>query len=260
LSAATKRDERELVAHTARVVGVTHGFPAFQRDALVRCIRIMSAGMADFQCSRGERSGLADQKSMDRYCYCVAGVVGETLTELFCQHSEAIAANKARLLELSVSFGQGLQMTNILKDVWDDRVRGFCWLPREVFGRHGFDLDTMDRGDRTEAFAGALQELIALAHGHLRNALAYTLLIPSHESGIRRFCLWALGMAVLTLRKVHRLRARFATGREVKISRRTVRATVLVSNLSSRRDALLRMLFRLCSVGLPIAEPSHATH
>ncbi len=41
-----------------------------------------------------------------------------------------------------------------------------------------------------------------MAHAHLRNALSYTLLIPAHETGIRRFCLWAIGLAVLTLRKI----------------------------------------------------------
>ena len=36
-------------------------------------------------------------------------------------------------MRLAVSFGQGLQMTNILKDIWDDRERGACWLPRDAF-------------------------------------------------------------------------------------------------------------------------------
>jgi phytoene/squalene synthetase len=36
-----------------------------------------------------------------------------------------------QLLKLSTSFGQGLQMTNILKDIWDDAQRGVCWLPKD---------------------------------------------------------------------------------------------------------------------------------
>ncbi len=44
------------------------------------------------------------------------------------------------LSTLAASFAQGLQMTNILKDVWEDRSRGACWLPQEVFCRHGVDL------------------------------------------------------------------------------------------------------------------------
>ena len=49
-------------------------------------------------------------------------------------------ATGARLSALAASFAQGLQMTNILKDIWEDRSRGACWLPQEVFTRHGVDL------------------------------------------------------------------------------------------------------------------------
>ena len=37
-------------------------------------------------------------------------------------------------------------MTNILKDVWEDRSRGACWLPQEVFSRHGVDLAQLAAG------------------------------------------------------------------------------------------------------------------
>ena len=55
------------------------------------------------------------------------------LTDLFCDYSPEIAARGEELRRHAVSFGQGLQMTNILKDVWEDRRRGACWLPRDVF-------------------------------------------------------------------------------------------------------------------------------
>ena len=48
-----------------------------------------------------------------------------------------------RSTRLAASFAQGLQMTNILKDVWEDRSRGACWLPQEVFTRHGVDLSAV---------------------------------------------------------------------------------------------------------------------
>jgi PAS domain S-box-containing protein len=67
------------------------------------------------------------------YCYFVAGVVGEMCTDLFCLHSPELAAQRTAMMRLAVSFGQGLQMTNILKDIWDDRPANACWLPRSVF-------------------------------------------------------------------------------------------------------------------------------
>ena len=252
LSDSMLEAEKDLIHHTRRVIRITHGFSERQRTALARCIRIMSRGMADFQQNK-TLDGLADLPQMDRYCYHVAGVVGEMLTELFCTYSSEIDAQRSELRKLAVSFGQGLQMTNILKDIWEDRARGACWLPREVFQRVGFDLGRLAEDYQREKFSLGLSELIGIARLHLQNALAYTLLIPGHETGIRRFCLWALGMAVLTLRKVHANR-QFTSGRQVKITRRSVKAVVLVSNVSVSNDAVLKLLFGGFTRSLPVAE------
>ena len=251
LAPTTPEAERELIAATPRVVAITHTFSTTQRAALERCVRVMSRGMSDFQ-QGASRAGLADMAAMDLYCYHVAGVVGEMLTELFCEYSPAIRAQRERLLPLAVSFGQGLQMTNILKDVWEDYRRGACWLPRSVFAANGFDLAAMARETDNPHFVRGMEELVGIARGHLANALDYTLLLPREERGIRRFCLWALGMAVLTLRKIH-ASAGYSAGAQVKISRRSVRATVLVSNVAVSRDALLRVLFGVVTRTLPEA-------
>ncbi|TFH41145.1 MAG: phytoene/squalene synthase family protein [Lysobacterales bacterium] len=244
--------EKDLIFHTPRVMRVTHGFRERQRAALARCIRIMSRGMADFQQNK-TLGGLADMPHMDRYCYYVAGVVGEMLTELFCEHSPQIDARRSELQKLAVSFGQGLQMTNILKDIWEDRARGACWLPRDVFQRVGFDLAKLGENYQREKFSLGLTQLIGIARLHLNNALSYTLLIPDHETGIRRFCLWALGMAVLTLRKLH-ANMEFTNGQQVKISRRSVKSVVLISNLSVSNNTLLKLLFDGFTRSLPVAE------
>ncbi len=256
LSAKLPASERELVLNTPRVIRVTRSFDAGQQAAMGRCVRIMSRGMARFQ-ENASRDGLEDMAALDSYCYHVAGVVGEMLTELFCMHDPEIAAHRGRLQSLAVSFGQGLQMTNILKDVWEDYARGACWLPREVFRRVGFDLTSLTPGRRDPAFEEGYDLLVAVARGHLANALEYTLTIPSQQVGIRRFCLWALGMAVLTLRRIHD-NPGFRSGAQVKISRREVAVTVRVTDLCVRRDGLLRLLFETFTRRLP--EPPSGEH
>lgn len=244
----TLEAERDLVRNADRVLRITYSFSDTDRAALLRCVRIMVDGMERFQEGRFTH-GLRDEEQLDSYCYHVAGVVGEMLTELFCAHRPRIAKRRAELARLAASFGQGLQMTNILKDIWDDRGRNVCWLPRDVFEQEGFDLRRIDDGRDEAAYQVALGRLVASAAQHLENALAYTLLIPRSEQGIRQFCLWALGMAVLTLRRVNQRRD-FASGSEVKISRRTVYATVLISRLFGRSDLMLRCLFALLARGL----------
>ncbi len=251
LSASTTESEHDLIANTARVIRITRGFRPAQQGALERCVRIMSRGMAEFQ-QDARSDGLDDLPHLDRYCYHVAGVVGEMLTELFCDYSPRINQRREDLLALSVSFGQGLQMTNILKDVWDDRRRGACWLPRDVFLEAGAEIRSLAAGRDDPAFINGLFELVAIAHWHLENALRYILIIPTRETGIRRHCLWALGMAVLTLRRIHATPS-FRDGQEVKISRRSVRAVTLVTSTLVRSNLALKLLFKALTRGLPRA-------
>jgi farnesyl-diphosphate farnesyltransferase len=241
--------EKDLVAHAPVVIGLTHGFNPAQRAALTRCIRIMADGMVHYQ-GQETLDGLPDQAAMDRYCYYVAGVVGEMLTELFCDYSPEIAQRRAELMPLAVSFGQGLQMTNILKDIWEDRTRGACWLPRDLFEARGLRLSEILPGEWRPAYTDGIGHLVGVTHGHLRRALAYTLLLPPREVGIRKFCLWALGMAVLTLRRINAQRS-FSRGEEVKISRRCVRGTILATSAAADLDGVLRVFFDLASRGLP---------
>ncbi|MEY2701374.1 MAG: hypothetical protein RIQ52_2129, partial [Pseudomonadota bacterium] len=251
LSSQTLATEHELIAVMPRVIRITHGFDPEQKQALSLCVEIMSQGMADFQ-SRDLTTGLGTLQEMGDYCYYVAGVVGEMLTRLFCHYSPEIDRHRDEMMRLSVSFGQGLQMTNILKDLWDDHDRGVCWLPKDIFVGTGFDLANLHPGHRNERFKAGYRILIGIALGHLENALRYTMLIPTHESGIRQFCLWALGMAVMTLRKINS-HLDFSTSAGVKISRRTVHGTVLISRLTHRCDFLLGLAFSAASLGLPRA-------
>ena len=250
LSDRTLATERELVSHMQRVINVTAALSPAQRAAIHRCVELMCYGMPRFQSTASLR-GLPRMVDLDEYCYYVAGVVGDMLTELFCEYSPAIARNRPEMQRLAVSFAQGLQMTNILKDVWEDRSRGACWLPQEVFSRHGVDLARLTAEPYDPRFAMGMRELVAVAHGHLRNALEYTLLIPGKEIGIRRFCLWAIGLAVLTLQKINQ-NPEFTAGVQVKVSRRAVAMTRVLTDLTGRSDSLLWRLFELAARGLPL--------
>jgi len=252
LSSSTTASEHDLVTNTPRVVRITHGFRTAQRRSLERCVRVMSRGMAEFQ-QRDTSAGLDDMAQVDRYCYHVAGVVGEMLTELFCDYSGEMNARRDELLPLATSFGQGLQMTNILKDIWEDRRRGACWLPRDVFLEAGFDLSSLCPGQNDPAFARGLAEVVAAARQHLENAWRYIEIVPIREPGIRRHCLWALGMAVLTLRRIH-AKPGFSQGSDVKISRRSVSAVTVVTGILVRSNVALRLLFEALSRSLPFPD------
>src|SRR6202047_5070136 len=251
LSDHTLPTERDLVSNMDRVLRVASRLSAVQHEAIKRCVQLMCYGMPRFQFNASVK-GLARSSDLDDYCYYVAGVVGEMLTELFCDYSADIARRRAALSALAASFAQGLQMTNILKDVWEDRSRGACWLPQDVFTRHGVDLGAVSSEPFDPRFGAGFREVIGVAHAHLRNALDYTLLIPGREAGIRRFCLWAIGLAVLTLRKIEH-NPRFTAGVQVKVTHSAVAMTRALTKVAGRSNLLLRLLFAQAARGLALA-------
>jgi len=251
LSQETLDAERNLVANTPRVVRITSTFSVTQRNAVIRCATTMCGGMPEFQHHKS-LDGLPSLVDLDRYCYLVAGIVGEMLTELFCEHCDDLASHRAEMMELAVHFGQGLQMTNILKDIWEDKESNTCWLPRSLFNDIDGGLSQAMRSRNSDAMTTGITELVGIAHAHLQSALRYTQLIPKNQPGIRRFCLWAIGMAVLTLRKIQN-HPGYQNGNEVKISRRAVKATVITCNIAQSSNRTLKLLFDLGARGLPLA-------
>ena len=248
----TLPSEHALIRVIPRVIRITRQFDPAQIEALSACVETMAEGMPLFQ-GENMRLGLSKLSDMDRYCYYVAGCVGEMLTKLFCHYSPKIAENRDEMLSLAVSFGQGLQMTNILKDIWDDAERGVCWLPQDIFSEVGYDLSKLNAKTNDEHFRAGLARLISIARDHLHNALRFTQLIPSHEVGIRNFCLWALGMAVLTLKKIKQ-NLDFTRSEQVKITRNSVKATILTFKLIGRSNALLGALFNIVGQELQVLD------
>ncbi|MFJ7797279.1 isopentenyl-diphosphate Delta-isomerase [Pseudomonas sp. NPDC096950] len=246
LTDQTLQAERDLVRHLPQVLAVNRSLKPSQREFILQCLRVMTQGMSEFQENAGLQ-GLATRQKLDRYCYCVAGIVGTLLTELFIDFDPTLLPQRENLHRLALSFGTGLQLTNIVKDQWDDRLRGACWLPQDLLAKHGVQLAQLNAGQDDPNYARALAELIGTAHSHLQRALQYALLIPARHTGIRRFILWTIGLALLTLRHVHKNPAR-----TVKVSHAEVAWVMRLTRLSQRSDLGLRMLYKIASRTLPV--------
>ncbi|MEM7621841.1 MAG: squalene/phytoene synthase family protein [Planctomycetota bacterium] len=78
-----------------------------------------------------------------QYCYYVAGIVGEMLTELFGIITPAIAGD-AELRELAPRFGEALQLVNILRDSADDAKAGRFFVPSDAQRAALFELAEED--------------------------------------------------------------------------------------------------------------------
>ncbi len=66
------------------------------------------------------------------YCYAVAGIVGELLTDTFVFHHPPGLADHKELRQRSTGFGEFLQLINILKDSAVDATSGRIFIPVEA--------------------------------------------------------------------------------------------------------------------------------
>ncbi len=185
-----------LIAGAPLVLSAFASLPPASRAAIAECVREMIAGMRS-PTARGREAGIrfiaADFADLDTYCHFVAGTVGVMLTRLFSSElGEPPGLATARTRELGRRFGLGLQATNIIKDHADDVARGVCFVPRTSVG---------PAADRCPITQPQRDVLIRHAVDHLDRAMEFVLLIPHQADGIRLFCLWALMLALGTLRE-----------------------------------------------------------
>jgi farnesyl-diphosphate farnesyltransferase len=237
-------DDERLVNDADIVLREFHRLPRAHREAVRPWIQEMCAGMADFL--QRPPGGIGTVEDLDRYTYYVAGTVGHLLTHLFRLYDPRPAARRyQRLEDLATSFGRGLQLTNIIKDVADDRRRGFSFVPRQLCHLAGIrPEDLQDERHRSEARRVVLT-LIEKAKHHLSDALAYSTTLPRRFYGVRLFCLTSLFFAVRTLRLAERDARLLDPHHKVKISRADVYRTLATIRLIAPSNALVRAYFRM---------------
>jgi farnesyl-diphosphate farnesyltransferase len=222
------------------------------RAAAVPWIAEMIRGMGIYACRHPGEDGIVAVETLsdlERYCWFVAGTVGRMLTELFSQHlGGSLEEGRRRVLEANAEdFALGLQLTNILKDVTDDRARRISYVPRALSCAEGVPLAELVHPARRAAAHRVLAPIFARARRALDGAFAYTLAIPASAPGIRLFCLLPVFMAVRTLRVAEGNDDIFAAESKVKISRAEVAEIIDGSTASVDDDDALRARFSALS-------------
>ncbi len=148
---------RELLARMPLVLREFGALELPARVAIRRHVARSVDGMKQFVRRSDERNrltlGTVDE--LRDYCYSVAGIVGEMLTELYLLDRTELATAAEALRNRAAAFGEGLQLVNILKDAPRDAEEGRVYIPR------GVDLRTiLDLADRALTGAEEYVELL----------------------------------------------------------------------------------------------------
>jgi len=182
-----------LIADAPRVIDAFAKMPAEAMDVVREHVTRSAKGMASFVAMTHDgRLQLHDMQQLRAYCYAVAGIVGEMLTELFLLDAPQLRSIGSFLRARAATFGEGLQLVNILKDSRSDFSEGRTYIPPNV--------------DRNQ--------VIALAGADLDGATEYTLAVQNAggPKGIVAFTALPVALARATL-------DRLQTSSATKISR-----------------------------------------
>ena len=243
----------ELCRGAGAVFRTFRALPPSQRNTIRPHVLEMSGGMRSY-CARGVALRLADLADLERYCYFVAGTVGNLLTLLFEETVEGLSEElRGALRERAVSFGIGLQMVNVVKDVAADfRERGVCFLPLDLAREHGLAVERLLDPAMRDAGVAVVRAVCARAREHLRRAEEYVALWPtSGRSGragrtVRLFCVVPLALALATLRAVEQGDDTLRAGTEPKVSRTTVARILAEATGAAASNRTLAALLGRC--------------
>jgi farnesyl-diphosphate farnesyltransferase len=237
--------ELELCAQIRRVMAVLDTVPEEMQSAVLRWVAEMARGMQIYSHRSPDSDGVvapATSDDLERYCYFVAGTVGNMLTELFALEMKLEDEDPVvhRMHTHAEAFGAGLQLVNILKDIGDDMERGRSFVPRTLCQTEGLRnqqlIDPSRRGDAHRAVG----PLFELARMNLDRALSYALAVPPAHREIRLFCLLPLWLAVRTVGLAYGNDAMFTSNQPVKVSRQEVETVIEHCVRAYGDDALLR--------------------
>jgi len=234
----------KLLRNADKVFSEFAGIPEFLRSKVIPPVLEMASGMIHYSeehLVHGELI-LKTEKELEKYCYTVAGTVGKLLCESFIAVMQSDDSVNSILREHAVSFGLGLQMTNIAKDVMADRKRNVTYIPEEYLRKEGVSIQEFRDGNNQIAIK-VIDHLILKAAGHLEDALIYTLAIPKNYFTIRLFCLWPLWMALETLAMLRFNENLLVSSDSMKISRAKVLGIVQSTTIRCVSNRLLKADF-----------------
>lgn len=233
----------QLVYDLEKVLRVYRSFSPVMQNHIAKWVVEMSMGMHKYaQAIHKKRfSFLKSMKELDEYTYYVAGTVGYLLTELFSYYSHKITPQiRGKMELLAGSFGKGLQMVNIIRDMTVDLRRGQSYIPDELLKKYRLTRETIFEQKNALQAKLLFNELIQSAVEHLDRALDYILLIPREETRIRLFCMLPLFWAMRTLQKIQYNTLALLGSEKVKVTRGIIRKEYFLALINMRSNRLMR--------------------
>jgi len=163
--------EKQLLSVASLLFEDLHKLNSHDRLSLQKSLVTMKNGMLKFSVNEGTLR-LGSIKEVNQYCFFVAGVIGELLTDFISnltktRYSKTVYIN-------SYHFGLFLQKINILKDQSEDEIDGRFLVPNR-------------------------EQVISSIKINANGAINYLINIPLEQKEYRLFCAWSLFLGLSSL-------------------------------------------------------------
>jgi len=135
-----------------------------------------------------------DYPALSRYCHLVAGVVGEVAAQIFGQRQTQTTAYAHTL-------GQALQLTNIIRDVGEDAMRGRIYLPVNELQQFGVTAQEILNRTYSDRFTALMRFQAERAQGLYDQALS---LLPADDRRAQKPGLMMASIYRALLREIER--------------------------------------------------------
>lgn len=216
-------DEQALIANLGRCLDWLADLPPGDRDEIAKLMpKIIRGQTLDLQRFGAGGTGIIALKSaaeLDEYTYLVAGCVGEFWTAVCAQKLPHFAAlDVASLNSIGASYGKGLQLVNILRDMPADLRSGRCYLPADELLAAG--LQPTDLLTRPHDARGVVDHWLDIAATRLDDGRRYIEALKHRRVRVGCFLPWYLGIRTIALM---RRTPPLETSAKVKVPRSTVR-------------------------------------
>ncbi|MDZ4662762.1 MAG: squalene/phytoene synthase family protein [Pseudomonadota bacterium] len=164
--------EKELLRESYLFFSDLNNLPENVRQSMVRTVLDMKRGMAHWA-HGGQGIKLISMVQANQYCFFVAGIIGEMLSELFSFAEDSYQLTDKTLVD-SYRFGFFLQKINLLKDQMGDEPQGRFLVPNREEMRQSLLVDG-------------------------QGAIDYILGLPVSRKDFRIFCAWSLFLGLASL-------------------------------------------------------------
>ena len=249
LSGIGEHHERETLESFDAVSRVFSTLPGPQQAVIRDITRRMGQGMAEFV-SKDMGQGTKTVSEYNKYCYYVAGLVGEGLSSIFTlsgHETATVAASK----QLSHSMGLFLQKVNIIRDYLEDYMDNRAFWPEEIWSQYATALGELAKDDKRSAAVSCLNEMVIDALEHLPDCLAY--LNQLQDPRVFQFCVIPQLMAIATLTTLYK-NPKVFTG-VVKIRKGQAAQLMLCTDLTTAHSWFMHFVHQL-QAKTPLNDPN----